>query len=66
MKRDELLKKLRELYIKGELSELKRVYMLGGFLLTNEDRRKIDAALKTCPDHKLIAYALKMLCGRIV
>jgi hypothetical protein len=66
MKREELLVKLRELYVAGELSELVRMYTLGSFLLTDSDRKKIDATLKECKHHKLISFALKELDGRII
>lgn len=66
MKREELLNILRNLYIKGELSELKRTYLLGAFLLTKEDREKIDKALIDLPGHKDVSYALKKLDGTII
>ena len=47
MKREALLEKLREIYRSGDMSEFKRVYLLGAFILNDEDKRKIDLAIAT-------------------
>lgn len=44
-KQDQLLDELRQLYRDGKLKELKRKYSLGFWILTEQQRRKIEKIL---------------------
>lgn len=69
MRREELLEKMREDYRKRDLESLRRHFTMGSWLLTQEDKDKIQGAIYSLEKENLppmVKEALKILGGRIV
>jgi len=69
MDRAELLKKIRNSWRGKDIHSMKRLFLLGGWLLTVEDKQKIEQAMKELEAkqiHPQVAEALKILGGKIV
>jgi hypothetical protein len=71
MKSAELLEKLRELYREGKFEDLRKAYLLGAWMLTKEDRLKIEHVIgiktqdKEAGD-KLIQDAIEIFNAKII
>lgn len=69
MDRPQLLKLMRYDYMTHDIASLKRRLALGKYILTDEDKTKIEAAIAHLDGSKmnpLVLEALKILGGRIV
>lgn len=67
------LEKMREAYRLGDVVHLKKLYLMGNWMLTDEERSKISAAINQLeetppikPASPLVEEALRVLGGRIV
>ena len=72
MNREQLLIVLRQLYKERDFDNLRKKYLLGAWLLTNEDREKIERVLNvqykpTTPEQqKLIDYCVEELGWKLI
>lgn len=69
MNREEVLKKMREDWRNGDLPGLKRKFIMSHWLLTNEDKARIQMAIDTLEGKNIdpmVYEALGILGGRIV
>lgn len=69
MTRESLLEEMREDYRTRNIIALKKHYFMGQWLLNEEDKMKILAAIKNLEEealHPMVKEALKILGGRIV
>lgn len=62
MNREEILKKLRELYEEKDFKSLKRNFLMYSYALTEEDKEKIKKVIY--PD--IVIEAAKILGGKIL
>lgn len=62
MNREEVLKKLRELYREKDFKSLKRNFLMYSYALTEEDKEKIKKVIY--PD--IVIEAAKILGGKIL
>ena len=69
MNRLEVLEKMRDDYRSGDLPSLKRKFVMSQWLLTNEDKAKIQMAIDKLEGRSidpLVYEALALLGGRII
>lgn len=67
--REKLLETMREDYKNKDLKSLKRHFLMGHWILTEEDKGKIEMAIKKLESEDLpeiVKYALEVLGGRVV
>ncbi len=62
MNREEVLKKLRELYKEKDFKSLKRNFLMHSYALTEEDKEKIKKVLYP----GIVIQAAKILGGKIL
>ena len=69
MNREEILEKMRDDWKNGDLPNLKRKFVLSQWLLTSDDKMKIQMAIDKLEGRNidpLVYKALEMLGGRIL